>query len=733
MHVRSATAIFLAALPAVAAAQTRPAATRPSGGGADVPVRQVVLFSSGVGYFEHYGTVHGDGTAELHFKARQINDVLKSLVLQDLDGGQVRAVTYPSQDPIAKTLRSFGVNITANPPLAELLNQLRGAKVTVTVGTDDTAGTVLGVEAKTVIVRAKDGDRAVDQHVLNLVSRGKIVAKPLEDVSAIQLDDPRLQDELDKALAALAGARDADKKPVTIRFGGDGDRRVRMGYVVETPVWKTSYRLVLGDRLANGATTRPVDGQLQGWAIVENQTDNDWTDVQLKLVSGRPISFVEDLYQPLYVPRPVVEPDLFASLRPQTYAGGQVVDGEESAAATRPAGPPPVGSADNGVTLEQLQKRMAARRGATQSQQGQSLFQGSSSGGQAGEPVPPMDPMASVRSLASAANAGELFEYAVGSVSLPRQRSAMIPIITDPVEVERVSIYNQSVLPRNPLNGARVKNTTKKLLLAGPITVLDGASYAGDAQVDDVPPGQERLLSYGVDLQVLVDVPEDNQTDQIVTGRIAKGVLFVSHRTRRSKRYVAENKSDRDRQLIVEHPRQNAGDGGGNWKLVESPKPVEQTDGLYRFRVAVPAGKSVALQVYEEQTAEQDVQLLPDVHQLKAEDPDDLAVYRRTGEIPRAVQEALGRLAELRAAAVDTVRQIDAGKQRLTDVTAEQGRLRDNLKAVQPNTKYYDRLTVKLNAQEDLIEKTQAEADGLQKQLERQRQALEQYVAGVNL
>ncbi len=144
-------------------------------------------------------------------------------------------------------------------------------------------------------------------------------------MSAVKLDDPQLQDELTKALAALGGARDQDKKPVRISFGGTGDRRVRLGYVVETPVWKTSYRLVLAPRAGGPTRTdgRPAaDGQLQGWAIVENQTDNDWTDVQLKLVSGRPISFVEDLYQPLYVPRPTVVPELFASLRPQTYGGG---------------------------------------------------------------------------------------------------------------------------------------------------------------------------------------------------------------------------------------------------------------------------------------------------------------------------------------------------------------------------------------------------------------------------
>jgi hypothetical protein len=512
---------------------------------------------------------------------------------------------------------------------------------------------------------------------------------------------------------------------VTIRFAGVGDRRVRLGYVVETPVWKTSYRLVLSPRPDDGATTKPADGQLQGWAIVENQTDNDWTDVQLKLVSGRPISFVEDLYQPLYVPRPVVEPDLFASLRPQQYAGGQNYV-SDLAPTTRPADAPPPGSAENGVTVDQLQRRMAARRDAAQAQQGQnqSLFSGGTAGGGGGggENGPPMDPMASVRSLASAAGAGELFEYTVGSVSLPRQRSGMIPIVTDPVEVERVSIYNQTVLPRNPLNGARVKNTTNKLLLAGPVTVLDGATYSGDAQIDDVPAGQERLVSFGVDLELLVDVVDHPEDDRIVTGRIAKGVLYVAHRTRQGKRYVAENKSGRDRTLIVEHAR-----GGDGWKLVDSPKPLELTDAVYRFRTTVPAGRSVTVDVTEEQTADQEVQLLGD------QSPPDLDVYRRSGEIPGPVQEALAKAIAMKQALVDTQRRITEDKQALTDITAEQVRIRDNLKSVQPNGPYYARLMGKLNDQETAIEKTQGDADALQKQLDAQRKELEAYVAGLNV
>ncbi|MCS7033396.1 MAG: DUF4139 domain-containing protein, partial [Phycisphaerae bacterium] len=342
----------------------------------DVPVSAVVLFSSGVGYFQHSGKVFGNGATELRFKTHQINDVLKSLILQDLNGGKVSTVTYPSQDPIEKTLRSFQVDITGNPPLAQLLNQLRGAQVSVVfAGTEKFSGTILGVEPKTVIV----GDKTVEKRVLNLLAGPTIRSIELEDIRDLQLEDPQLQQELARALAALAQARDQDKKPVTIQFIGEGEREVRIGYVVETPIWKASYRLILG---ADGQPSR-----LQGWAIVENQTDNDWKNVSLSLVSGRPISFVMDLYQPLYVSRPEVKPELYASLRPQMYEEGMTPTALPSAQAARdeargrrmaPAAAAPMAAEAMGKAD---QEQLAAR----------------------------IDPSASIASLATAEKLGELF------------------------------------------------------------------------------------------------------------------------------------------------------------------------------------------------------------------------------------------------------------------------------------------------------------------------------------
>lgn len=640
----------------------------------DIPIRQVMLYSSGVGYFEHFGSVSGDGIAELRFKTNQINDILKSLVLQDLDGGMVSTITYPSLDPLSRTLKSFEVDITGNPPLADLLNQLRGARVTVsTVEPGSISGIILGVEKKQKA--AGDKGAVVEMHVLNIVSSSGIRSLELPELREIKLDDPKLQEELSAALAALAQARDQDKKPVTIHFTGKGEHRVRIGYVIETPVWKTSYRLILP---AN-------DGKphLQGWAIIDNQTDNDWNNVQLSLVSGRPISFIQNLYQPLYVPRQVIQPEQYANLESRRY--GEGMSREEA----------------------QRQDRSAKARGG---------------GPQMAAPAPSqsmaentMDATASVASAATTAEVGELFQYTVANVSLPRQRSAMIPIVSDDIQVQRLSIYNASVLARNPLNGARINNTTDKHLLAGPITVLVDGSYAGDAQIGNLPPGQNRLISYGIDLQMLVDSTRNTQDSSVVSGKIVKGVLQISHKQVFKQDYTTQNKSGRDKTLIIEHPIRPG------WELTSADKPVETTDTVYRFSQSIPAGKQSTLTVQQQIVTGETIALLP-------ADLSQLAYYSRNSAIPQEVRDVLVKVMQSRQQLAEIQRQIEETQRNLNEVTADQARTRQNLSNVPQNSDFYKQSLQKMGDLEKKIEQLQGDIQQLRQKQDQQRQELENFL-----
>lgn len=670
----------LTTLTSLTMAQTTPS-TRPATG--DVPVTHVALFSSGVGYFEHDGTVAGEAETILHFKSHQINDVLKSLVLQDLDGGQISSVSYPSMDPLGKLLKGFAVDLSGNPTVADLLGQLRGAEVLVTTSGNSFAGKILGVEMRSRPV----GESLLVQPVLNVITTTGIKSVLLEEATSIQLADARLQDELNKALLAVAGARDADKKDVTLRFKGDGNRRVKVGYVVETPVWKTSYRLVIDEKTAH----------LQGWAIVENQTDTDWTDIQLSLVSGRPLSFAMNLYEPMYLPRPEAHLELFAGLTPQTYAEAREEVKMELGKQIAPAS---------------AAAPIAGRRRAVEDRAAGTLARVAADN--------LMDATSSISTQATAGQIGELFEYSLSGITLERQSSAMVPIVTEPIEVSKVSIYNRAVLSRHPLSGAKVKNTTGKHLLQGPITVFQAGSYAGDAQITNVPPGQERLISFGIDLQTLIDSDKTEQRDEIQSVKLVKGVLEVMNKSVSTQTFQMQNKSEAARTIVIEQPKM------GGWDLVEDVKPTEKTDALYRFERTLEAGKSDELKVSQQRMNYQRIGLVET-------NVDQLVWYVRHGKTSDAVKAALQKAIDLRQQQVELERQIADANAQVDAISQEQTRMRENMKTVDRNTPYYARLMKKLDEQESSIEGFQAKVKELTAARDQKRGELEAYLKDLNV
>ncbi len=297
----------------------------------ELPITRVVLFNSGVGFYEHNGKIDGTRRVELKFRTEDVNDLLKSIVLQDLGGGQVSAVTYEAREPLAHTLKTFRIDLTQNPTLADLLEQ----------GAGNAFKSRRRNPSKESLSEWKRGRlpsaiRPWKNRISILKTETGLRSVPMDSIVQCRLLNKKLDAEFDEALALLAAARATDKKTVNLEFRGQGNRDVRVGYIQESPVWKTSYRLVL-----NGEKP-PL---LQGWAIVENTGDQDWDNVQLSLVSGRPISFIMDLYQPLFVQRPTVVPAEFAGMTPQMH-DQDLADRE--AALNRRAGKPSGGFGGGG-------------------------------------------------------------------------------------------------------------------------------------------------------------------------------------------------------------------------------------------------------------------------------------------------------------------------------------------------------------------------------------------------
>lgn len=735
----AATFAALSAAPRSAGAQEQ--------AGPPLPLRQVVLFSSGVGYFERAGRVNGETKVDLAFRADQVNDILKSLVIFDPAGG-VRPVSYTTRDPATRQLREIGAAADPNASLGALLRRFQGARVRLQAFGETIEGRIISVSLKQVPVQ---GGGVAQTEVLNVLTDAGLRAVPLDQANQVRLLDERLDRDLRASLELLASGLDDRQRTVELRFAGGGAREVRAAYLQEMPVWKTTYRLVLDPR------EKPY---LQGWAIVENTSDEDWGDVRLSLVSGRPVSFIQDLYQPLYVPRPQVAPQVVGSPTPQIY--GETL---ERGYADAPAAPPPAG-AMGGLAAPGQRGRAASDKRVTVNLRGiplrdalELLFQGSGlqyavdpnvpnvlvSANLRDQPItdalrtllrqvspqapgvtftedngiyvikirapiaPPVEGailglpldnslvVAGVQAMAQGAERGELFEYAIKQpVTIAKQQAAMVPILGTNVEGERLSIYDPESDARHALNGFRLKNTTGLHLAGGPVTVFQAGGYAGDAQITNLQPGEERLLSYAVDLELVADREAPKTSQETLSISAKSGVLTITRKQRQEQTYTFRNKAAEAKTVLVQQ-RKDA-----EFRVVEPAKPAETTADHLRFLVPVAAGKTATLKVVTERPVTETFALLD-------ADLNFLLQQTRNTQLSPRLKAALEQLVQHRRKITDLQAQRAALEAELNAITQEQSRIRQNMAQLDRNSPLYQQYVRKLTDQEATIEKHRAE------------------------
>ena len=273
----------------------------------ELPVRQVILYKHGVGYFQRSGDLAPGGTARLDFNASEMNDVLKSLTIVERGGGRISGLRYDSSEPLEKKLAEYPFRLGAGQPLSAVLDQLKGALIELRYGAETVRGAILSGR-----VIPRDERRPESEQISLLLDTGEMRNFDLAAAASVRLLDSTLQTQFQNYLAAVVTARSKDKRSVYIDSTGTQARTLIADYMIPMPLWKSSYRLIWGP----GA-----EPMLEGWAIVDNTTGEDWAGVQLSLVSGRPISFISRLYEPRYITRPTAELPEDRAQRPVILGG----------------------------------------------------------------------------------------------------------------------------------------------------------------------------------------------------------------------------------------------------------------------------------------------------------------------------------------------------------------------------------------------------------------------------
>ncbi|MFN2243329.1 MAG: hypothetical protein ACK2U2_13650 [Anaerolineae bacterium] len=593
----------------------------------NMPIKRVTLYKHGVGFFERRATVSGEHV-DLSFRVEEMNDILKSLTVIDWSGGHVRGVDYATPLSDEEKLAGCSIRLGDRRSLRDLLVRLRGRRVRLILDQgEEPAGTLLGLDEL-------PERQQVSSSLVSVLLDGsdRVQTFTLERLEGVEILDERGAGDLRFFLETALSQE--DYRQLTIRLS-PGDHDLSAAYIAPAPTWRVSYRLVASE--GEGGTELPA--LLQGWGLFDNRLDEDLEAVALTLVAGMPISFVYDLYKPFMPERPVVEEEARVAAAPVEFA-------EADRAMLMADMTPPRVAARRRPDAERadlpqldmpayLSKRVAegAEPGAIRSQ--------------ALKEAAPAE--------AEGEELGELFQYVIGTpVTVRRGHSAMVPIVSSELNYRKELLYNGSKMPMHPVATLFLKNDTGLTLERGPLTVIHGGAYVGEAVLPLTARGGELVVPYAVELGI--QVREEYGSAREIRGlEIKEAYLHVEEWAIRWREYRLHNSTEQPMTVLVEHPH------SAHLELYDTPEPKERTQDHLRFDVEVPAHGETTLRVRERR-------LLSRQEQLQKQSYEGLRRYLEQELLDReayeTVTELLG-LWERIAGSEKRVQEIDRERQKI--------------------------------------------------------------------
>ncbi len=586
----------------------------------DLPITHMTLYKHGVGFFERQAELSGE-EVELAFRVEEMNDLLKSLTVVDRGGGQVLGVDYATPQNQEERLAGCSIRLGDDRSLRDLLIDLRGRRVRLHLDQkEELLGTLLGLDEV-------GGRHTPTESLVSLLveETAQVRTLGLARVHGVEILDERGAGDLEFFLESSLSQD--NYRQVTIRLS-PGEHDLSVSYITPAPTWRVSYRLVF-DRA--GGDDDP-SALLQGWGIFDNRLEEDLKGISLSLVAGMPISFVYDLYEPFTPERPVVE--------------------EESRMAP---GPVAFGGAVESVAEELLEE---------------SAFLDAPMAAAAAMPSLGREEMESAfRVKAKGESLGELFQYVIDTpVTVSRGRSAMVPIVSADMGFNKSLLYNGSKMPDHPVATLRMTNETGLILERGPVTVIEGGEYVGEAVLPFTVEGGEVNVPYAVELGV--KVREDHEVTQESRELLLDGAYLHFEEwilTRRE--YQVNNRTRLTQKILIEHQRSSP------YELHETPEPIETTDDMYRFEVEVEPQGEKFLNVRERR-------LVSRKERLQEQSYRGLKEYLQRGLLDQTAYDKAAYLLGLWDKIADGEKRIDKLDQKREKVYKSQQQVHANMKAL---------------------------------------------------
>lgn len=595
-----------------------------------LPITHMTLYKHGVGFFERRAGLSGE-EVELSFRVEEMNDILKSLTAIDWGQGQVLGIDYATPRSREERLAGCSIRLADDRSLRDLLVGLRGRRVRLQLDQGEEAGgTLLGLDEV-------ESDQPLATSLLSLLEdeQEQVQVVNLGRVEGVEILDEGGASDLRFFLQTALSQE--DYRQVTIRLT-PGAHDLSVSYIAPAPTWRVSYRLVADPEAAEGPRAL-----LQGWGIFDNQLEEDLEEISLSLVAGMPISFIYDLYTPFTPERPVVKEEARVAAAPVEFA-----------------------AADREMADRRRELKERAALGAGVAMAAPMMAQRATPAGPTPAREISREALEQATAVSTAGEAlGELFQYVIGiPVTVRRGHSAMVPIISASLDYRKDLLYNGTKLPTHPVATLRLRNETGLTLERGPVTVLEGGEYVGEAVLPFTASGSEITVPYAVELGVKVR-EETGTRRQIHSLEIKGAYLRIEEWEIRWRNYQINSRTGQEMAVLVEHPRT------ARYDLVDSPQPEEQTDEHLRFTVTVPAHGEETLRVQERRLRHRK-------EELQRQSYGVLGNYLKRGLIDRQAHDAIAELLGLWETIADN-------KQSLTEINEEREKLYQAQQQIQGN------------------------------------------------
>ncbi len=669
-----------------------------------LPITRVALYKNGVGFFEHTGHVANDQAVTIDFTSAQLNDVLQSLTAIDLNGGRISGAGYNSTTPLEQQLKTLPLGLSDDPSDIDFYNAIRGARVAVSGAGVSITGRLLSIDLRPEVKKsdADDSDALTKsaRRFLTVVSDGgQVRTIELTQGVSVTLVDTALHTDVTRYLELISNARNQGLRHLTLTDRGTGPRELRVSYISEVPVWKSTYRILFTDSKAANAT-------LQGWSVVDNTTGSDWINVHMDLIAGAPQSFIQPLSTPYYTRRVEVPLPQEAQMDPQTFESGVVIDSEEVSKL-------PIESRN--VQLAQIQPSVAAkaRSNAVHGLAGgvaggviggrvKAYAPGEALGGAIninGMVPPPPAPIdyadAATTSLTpqtTTAAFDDYFQYSLTDpITIRKNESALVPILQTRLPIERVTLW--SIQQPQALRALWLTNNSNLTLDRGSFSIVENGNFGGEGLLDPIHPGERRLLSYAADQAVRVTPGRDSNSHTVFHIAINKGVLTQRLTYVEERSYTIRNAAPDTRTVLVETPVLPG------YALDSTPKPDETTPTVYRFKVEAAPNINVNLHVGQRKVGYESFRLVD-------RDENQLVLILRNAKASPAAMAQLQPVFDAHHAVLALDKQIADRQAETNTITQDQNRLRENMKALKGSPEertLLTRYTAELNTQEDRL------------------------------